>query len=138
MISRSCTHAKTFSREIIFNQWKCHERPRVFDESFVTSVFLLITLRLRDVLIEPSLLWNFPSNVITSEHTKLPFSTSQILMETWGAVVAQWIRPRILNREVPGSKLLAAALVPLGKALYPHCLVPQKGHKAISTLVSCL
>ena len=25
-----------------------------------------------------------------------------------------------LNREVPGSNLLAAAVVPLGKALYPH------------------
>ena len=27
-------------------------------------------------------------------------------------VVAQWIRPRTLNREVPGSNLLAAAVVP--------------------------
>ena len=38
--------------------------------------------------------------------------------------MAQWIRPRTFNREVPGSKLLAAAVVvPLGKALYyPHCL----------------
>ena len=35
--------------------------------------------------------------------------------------MAQWIRPRI-NREVPGSNLMAAAVVPLGKALYPHCL----------------
>ena len=33
-------------------------------------------------------------------------------------IVAQWIRPRTLNREVPGSNLLAAAVVPLGKALY--------------------
>ena len=33
-----------------------------------------------------------------------------------GAVVAQsqWIRPRTLNREVLGSNLLAAAVVPLG------------------------
>ena len=44
-----------------------------------------------------------------------------------GAVVAQWIRPRTLNHEVPGSNLLAAAVVPLGKAHYPHCLVPRKG-----------
>ena len=47
-----------------------------------------------------------------------------------GADVAQWIRPRTLNREVPGSNLLAAAEVPLGKAHYPHCLVPRKGLKA--------
>ena len=33
------------------------------------------------------------------------------------AVVAQWIRPLTLNREVPGSNLLAAAIVPFGKAL---------------------
>ena len=48
--------------------------------------------------------------------------------------MAQWIRPQILNGEVPGSNLLAAAVVPLGKALYPHCLVPQKGLKAIGPL----
>ena len=31
------------------------------------------------------------------------------------AVVHQWIRPRTLNREVPGLNLLAAAVVPLDK-----------------------
>ena len=55
-----------------------------------------------------------------------------------GAVVAQWTRPRTFNREVPGSNLLAAAVVPLGKALYPHCLVPRKGLKAVGPLVACL
>ena len=60
------------------------------------------------------------------------------LGRAWGAVVAQWIRPRTLNHEVPGSNLLAAAVVPLGKALYPHCLVPQKGLKAGGPLVACL
>ena len=45
--------------------------------------------------------------------------------------MAQWIRPRTLNHEDSGLNLLAAAVVPLGKALYPHCLVPQKGLKAI-------
>ena len=49
--------------------------------------------------------------------------------------MAQWIRPWTLNREVPGSNLLAAAVVPLGKALYPHCLVLWKGLKAIGPLV---
>ena len=39
-----------------------------------------------------------------------------------GAVVDQWIRPQTLNREVPGSNLLAEIVVPLGKALYPNCL----------------
>ena len=37
--------------------------------------------------------------------------------------MAQWIRPRTLNGEVPSSNLLAAAVVPLDKAIYPHCLV---------------
>ena len=55
-----------------------------------------------------------------------------------GAVVAQWIRPRTLNQEVPGSNLLAAVVVLLGKALKPHCLVPQKGLKAVGPLVTCL
>ena len=53
----------------------------------------------------------------------------------------QWIRPQTLNREVPtipGSNLLAAAVVPLGKALYPHCLVPWIGLKAVGPLVVCL
>ena len=52
--------------------------------------------------------------------------------------MAQWIRPRTLNREVPGSNLLAAAVVPLSKALYPHCLVPWKELKAVGPLVACL
>ena len=57
-----------------------------------------------------------------------------------GAVMAQWIRPRTLNREVPSSNLLAAAvcIVPSGKALYPHCPVPRKGLKVIGPLVACL
>ena len=55
-----------------------------------------------------------------------------------GAVAAQWIRPRTLNREVPGSNLLAAAVVPLGKALYPHYLVPRKGLKSVGPLAACL
>ena len=38
-----------------------------------------------------------------------------------------YIRPQTFNWEVPGSNLLAAAVVPLGNALYPHCLVPQRG-----------
>ena len=38
----------------------------------------------------------------------------------------------------PGSNLLAAAVVPLGKALCPHCLVPRKGLKAAGPLVACL
>ena len=46
--------------------------------------------------------------------------------------MAQWIRPRTLNREVPGLNQLAAAVVPTGMALYPHCLVPRKGLKAVA------
>ena len=54
--------------------------------------------------------------------------------------MAQWIKPQTLNHEVPGSNLLEleAAVVLLGKALYPHCLVPWKGLKAIGPLVDCL
>ena len=52
--------------------------------------------------------------------------------------MAQWTRPQTFNREVPGLNLLAAAVVPLGKALYPHCLVPRKGLKAVGPLVACL
>ena len=53
--------------------------------------------------------------------------------------MAQWIKPRTLSREVPGSDLLAAAaVVPLGKAFYPHYLVPRKGLKAVGPLVACL
>ena len=37
----------------------------------------------------------------------------------------------------PRSNLLAAAVVPLDKALYLHCLVPQKGLKAVGSLVAC-
>ena len=55
-----------------------------------------------------------------------------------GAVVAQWIRPRTLNREVPSLNLLAAAVVPWGKALYPHCLVPRKGLRAVGPQIACL
>ena len=52
--------------------------------------------------------------------------------------MAQWISPWTLSREVPGSNLPAAAVVPFGKALYPHCLVPRKGLKAIGPLVAFL
>ena len=52
--------------------------------------------------------------------------------------MAQWIRPWTLDREIHGSNLQAAAVVPLGKALYPDCLVPRKGLKAIGLLVACL
>ena len=59
--------------------------------------------------------------------------TSKAVWTFSSAVVAQLIRPQNLNREVPGSNLLAAAVVPLGKALYRHCLVPQKGLKSCWT-----
>ena len=52
--------------------------------------------------------------------------------------MAQWRRPMTLNREVPGSILLAAAVVPFCKALYPHCLVSRKGLKAVGSLVALI
>ena len=42
------------------------------------------------------------------------------------------------THDVPGSNLLATLVVPLGKVLYPHCLIPRKGLKAIGPLVACL
>ena len=41
--------------------------------------------------------------------------------------MAQWIKSWSHNQEVPGSNPLAAAVRALGKALYPHCLVPWTG-----------
>ena len=40
------------------------------------------------------------------------------------------------NREVPGSNMLAAAAMPLGKALNARCVVPWKGLKALGPLVA--
>ena len=60
------------------------------------------------------------------------------IIYTSGAVVAQWIWTQTLNGEVPGSNLLAAAVVPLGKALCPHRLVPWKWPTAIGPLVDPL
>ena len=54
-----------------------------------------------------------------------------IFFREYISVVALWIRELTLNREVPGSKLLAAAVVSFDKALYPHCLVPRKGLKTV-------
>ena len=39
----------------------------------------------------------------------------------------QWVKPWSLNQEAPSMNPSAVAVVPLGKALYPHCLVPRKG-----------
>ena len=52
--------------------------------------------------------------------------------------MAQWIRQQTLKREVSGSNLLAVVVGPLGKALYPLCLVPRKGLKAVGPLVAYL
>ena len=40
----------------------------------------------------------------------------------WGAVVAERLEPRTSIPEVPGSSP-SPVVAPLGKALYPHCLV---------------
>ena len=53
--------------------------------------------------------------------------------------MAQWIRPRTLNREVPGSNLLAAAVVPLGTGTLSSLPSPsERSLKAVSPLVACL
>ena len=60
--------------------------------------------------------------------------TLLVLCESTELLWLSDLRPQTLNCEVPGSNLQAAAVVPLGKALYPHCLVPRKGLKAIGPL----
>ena len=47
--------------------------------------------------------------------------------------MAQWIKPLTPNHGVPGSNLMAAAVVPLEKAF-----IPRKGLKAVGPLVACL
>ena len=47
--------------------------------------------------------------------------------------MAEWIRPQTSIPEVPGSNP-STAVVPLGKVLYLHCLVPRKG----LTVLACL
>ena len=84
------------------------------------------------------LLMSTEKNQEDVEHYQLCHTPFFLFFKVKVNVLAQWIRPRTLNREVPGSNLLAAAEAPLGKALYPHCLVPPKGHEAIGPLVACL
>ena len=50
----------------------------------------------------------------------------------------QWIRLGTFNKKVSGSNPLARAVIPLGKALYPHCLVPWIGLKAASHVAASL
>ena len=41
----------------------------------------------------------------------------------------QWIRSWALEQEVSGSNPIATQVVPMGKTLYPHCIVPRIGFK---------
>ena len=53
--------------------------------------------------------------------------------------MAQWIRPPTLNREVPGSNLLAAAASSaLGQGTLSSLPCPSEGLKAVGPLVACL
>ena len=69
---------------------------------------------------------------IFTEHEQCPRILSVLMV---GAVLARLIRPWTLSREVPGSNPLTAAIVPYGKTLYPHFLVPWKRLKAVGPLV---
>ena len=86
--------------------------------------------------------WTDPEHYSLPRWTRIILHKNLVKQHTctriWEAVVAQWIRPQTLSREVPSSNLLAAAVVPLGMALYSHCLVPWKGLKTIGPLVACL
>ena len=46
--------------------------------------------------------------------------------------------PFFLNNDSYISACYESTVVPLGKALYPHCFVPRKGLKAIGPLHGCL
>ena len=46
--------------------------------------------------------------------------------------LAEWIEMWTFLQEVFCTNLPAATVESLGKALYPHCPVPQKGLKAVS------
>ena len=107
----------------------CEERTTnrpICNVTFVNDLKCLKTQNYCHFLMKLSLF-----NLFHSQYFKFHFFFSL-------TVVVQWIRPHTLNREVPVLNLLSATVVPLGKALYPHCLVPQKGLKAIGPLVACL
>ena len=76
-------------------------------------------------------------NTFFSEVMKMDLAPFAIKLFICQAVMAQWIRLWTLNCEVSSSDL-AAAVVPLGKALSPHCLVPQKGLKDVGPMVACI
>ena len=50
--------------------------------------------------------------------------------------MVQWIRNWTLNHVVPGSNPHSTAFVPLGKALYPHCLVLREDIKPLGYLLT--
>ena len=52
--------------------------------------------------------------------------------------MVQWIRPWILSHKVQGSNPLFMGVVPLGKALYPRCLAPQRELKGSMTHMRAL
>ena len=75
----------------------------------------------------------FPwGDLIVSEHGKKDFIAAIIHLDTLtrGAVVAERLEPRTSIPEVPGSSP-GPAVAPLGKALYPHCLVFRRRLQAV-------
>ena len=50
--------------------------------------------------------------------------------------MAKWIRTVGLLNEMSPLNPAVASVVPLGKALYPHCLVPRRGLKTVGPLVA--
>ena len=59
--------------------------------------------------------------ISTHFHAPTTLNNSTKYFARGAAAVAQSIQPMLLNRETSGSNLLATAVVPLGKALNPHC-----------------
>ena len=61
-----------------------------------------------------------------------PWHNSMLALRSCHGLV---VETRTSKREVPGS-IPTVAVVPLGKVLYPHCLVPRRGLKAVGPLVA--
>ena len=74
---------------------------------------------------------------ISQQNSPLPCLLLLLLRWT-GAVAAQWIRQRTFSCEVPGSNLLAAAVVPLDKPFYPRCLYSVSNKRGNPDLISNL
>ena len=108
------------------NKLNCQRWNNILSVSWKCQHFMTMRSLAWKILIAVNQLccgWDRSQNHFLKVSDLIPIPSAKQIRE---AVVAQWIRPQPLNHEVPGSNLLAAAVVPLGKALYTHYLFPRK------------